>query len=82
MDPNGYRALARLLKGGSGVTRKTCLEEAALGRAENLTGAVGLVGMDADGQPITGFPCEVELDGERVLFEQFFACYLASSTGI
>lgn len=71
MDPNGYRALARLLKGGSGVTRKTCLEEAALGRAENLTGAVGLFGRDAGGQPITGFPCEGELDGERVLFEQF-----------
>ena len=58
MDPNGYRALARLLKGGSGVTRKTCLEETYLGRAENLTGAVGLVGVDADGQPITGFTHE------------------------
>ncbi len=71
MDENGYRALARMLKDGCGVTRRTFLDGENLGNAQNITGTAEFFLSKENGEPRTGFPFETEWNGSRVLMERF-----------
>ena len=71
MDENGYRALARMLKDGGGVTRRTFLDGENLGNAQNITGTAEFFLSEENGEPRTGFPFETEWNGSRVLMERF-----------
>lgn len=71
MDENGYRALARMLKDGCGVTRRTFLDGENLGSAQNITGMTEFFLSDADCEPRNGFPFETEWNGSRALMERF-----------